>query len=78
MKKLMVIQEHDAVKAGLHWDLRFEKEHTDKNHTWLQMRWVNPCGKMDKNTTGEGIEGIVADLRLLNENESEKKRKQGG
>ena len=48
------------------------KEHTDKNHTWLQMRWVNPCGKMDKNTTGEGIEGIVADLRLLNENESEK------
>ncbi len=31
MRKLMVIQEHDAVKAGLHWDLRFEKEYTDKN-----------------------------------------------
>ena len=31
MKKRMVIQEHDAVKAGLHWDLRFEKEFTDKN-----------------------------------------------
>ena len=31
MKKRMVIQEHDAVKVGLHWDLRFEKEYTDKN-----------------------------------------------
>jgi len=31
MKKRMVIQEHNAVKAGLHWDLRFEKEFTDKN-----------------------------------------------
>ena len=31
MKKRMVIQEHDAVKAGLHWDLRFEKEFTDEN-----------------------------------------------
>ena len=31
MKKLMIIQEHDAVKAGLHWDLRFEKDFTDKN-----------------------------------------------
>ena len=31
MKKRMVIQEHDAVQAGLHWDLRFEKYYTDKN-----------------------------------------------
>ena len=31
MKKRLVIQEHDAVQAGLHWDLRFEKEYTDKN-----------------------------------------------
>ena len=29
MEKLLVIQEHDAVKAGLHWDIRFEKEYTD-------------------------------------------------
>ena len=25
-KRLLVIQEHDAVKAGLHWDIRFEDE----------------------------------------------------
>jgi len=25
-KRLLVIQEHDAVKAGLHWDIRFEEE----------------------------------------------------
>ena len=25
-KKLFLIQEHDAVKAGLHWDIRFEKD----------------------------------------------------
>jgi len=31
MKKRLVIQEHDAVKAGLHWDIRFEKEFTDLN-----------------------------------------------
>ena len=29
MKKRLVIQEHDAVQAGLHWDLRLEKEFTD-------------------------------------------------
>ncbi len=31
MIKRMVIQEHNAIKAGLHWDLRFEKELTDEN-----------------------------------------------
>ena len=48
------------------------KEHTDKNHTWLQLKWENPCGKTDKNTTGEGMEGIAVDLKLLNQNENEK------
>ena len=26
MKKLLVIQEHNADKAGLHWDVRFEHD----------------------------------------------------
>ena len=36
------------------------------------MTWENPCGETDKNTNGEGMEGIVVDLKLLNQNESEK------
>jgi DNA ligase D-like protein (predicted 3'-phosphoesterase) len=35
MKKRMVIQEHNAVKAGLHWDLRFE-------HNGVLQSWVIP------------------------------------
>ena len=30
MKKRMVIQEHNALRAGLHWDLRFEDKIKDK------------------------------------------------
>ena len=46
-------------------------EHNDKNHSWLQVTWVNPCENTEKNADGEGIVGILEELKLLNQNESE-------
>ena len=59
MKKLMVIQEHDAVKAGLHWDLRFEKTHTDKNSP-LYGEKVLRSFAIPKHKLPEGKERILA------------------
>ena len=59
MKKLMVIQEHDAVKAGLHWDLRFEKIHTDKNSP-LYGEKVLRSFAIPKHKLPEGKERILA------------------
>ena len=59
MKKLMVIQEHDAVKAGLHWDLRFEKIHTDKNSP-LYGEKVLKSFAIPKHKLPEGKEKILA------------------
>ena len=47
-------------------------EHIDKDYTWLQMVWENPCKKIDKNHSGEGLEGITEDLMQLNKTEDEK------
>ena len=51
--------------------IKFE-EHVDKDYTWLQMVWENPCKKTDKNHGGEGLEGITEDLMQLNKTEDEK------
>ena len=59
MKKLMVIQEHDAVKAGLHWDLRFEKTHTNKNSP-LYGEKVLRSFAIPKHKLPEGKERILA------------------
>ena len=59
MKKRMVIQEHDAVKAGLHWDLRFEKTHTDKNSP-LYGEKVLRSFAIPKHKLPEGKERILA------------------
>ena len=59
MKKRMIIQEHDAVKAGLHWDLRFEKTHTDKNSP-LYGEKVLRSFAIPKHKLPEGKERILA------------------
>ena len=59
MKKLMVIQEHDAVKAGLHWDLRFEKTHTDKNSPMYGEKVLRSF-VIPKHKLPEGKERILA------------------
>ena len=59
MKKLMVIQEHDSVKAGLHWDLRFEKTHTNKNSP-LYGEKVLRSFAIPKHKLPEGKERILA------------------
>lgn len=38
MKRYVTIQEHNAMKAGLHWDLRISYEETPSE----QMSWVIP------------------------------------
>ena len=59
MKKRMVIQEHDAVKAGLHWDLRFEKEYTDKNSPMYGEKVLRSFA-IPKHKLPEGKEQILA------------------
>ena len=51
--------------------IKFE-EHVEKEYTWLQMVWENPCKKTDNNHGGEGLEGITEDLMQLNKTEDEK------
>ena len=59
MKKRMVIQEHDAVKAGLHWYLRFEKEYTDKNSPMYGEKVLRSF-VIPKHTLPKGKEQILA------------------
>ena len=59
MKKLMIIQEHDAVKAGLHWDLRFEKDFTDKNSPMYGEKVLRSFA-IPKHKLPEGKEQILA------------------
>ena len=59
MKKRMIIQEHDAVKAGLHWDLRFEKEYTDKNSPMYGEKVLRSFA-IPKHKLPEGKEQILA------------------
>ena len=47
-------------------------EQVEKDYTWLQMVWENPCKKIDKNHGGEGLDGITEDLMQLNKTEDEK------
>jgi hypothetical protein len=47
-------------------------EQVDEEYTWLQMIWENPCKKINKKNSGEGIEGIAEDLMLLNKTKDEK------
>jgi len=55
----MIIQEHDAVKAGLHWDLRFEKDFTDKNSPMYGEKVLHSFA-IPKHKLPEGKEQILA------------------